>query len=342
MVNRRQPGAPVLGWIILFCWLAALTLTVAARKNNLPALQVVAIFLTTALLCLWLVYYYASPGFGKKERARLNRYWPLRGRGRVKSLMRWSCTTGVLTGLCLLALFSGVTDKQLWIMMGGVTLLAAGCLLQFLLFCRRMLPAATKSLLWRLFLFIYGAVLFIAKILAGGFLLEYMEISSADLPNLAWSVALFFSIPLFILVSYPLVLFLSEWVAGRVTRRKAFFKQMGHVQYILICMFIGVAWVLYLAKGVFLMETLARALYSYDTRSTMRCNNRYQTLYPFDAQARYFPLSDGTHRLFYPKGKEFFVAVVTCDKDGGINWYEVKTRKDLDQEDAALRAPQKR
>ena len=327
--NCGYKKIPLLICMGLACWVTTVFFIMLSHNIDKEWLIGVSIYITMSTFCFWLFYYYSNQEFREQESLRLNNIYPRGKKSKYKKLIRSVFFSYCLTGICFLLFLIGGEDTVLWLVMALTIASIINFSLRYYFFVNRYLTQGVKSIFRSMLLLIYSVGVFLTKISSGAFVIEYMDVSSTEIPNLTWCIALIFSIPYSILFFYFSSTVFMSYVIDKIRYRKVILNKMFLPQYGLIGIFVLVGFIITERAG-FIITELVKTFYSFDTRSTFLCNGEYQTLFPFDDKARYLALGDGNYRLFYLKGEDFYVAALKCTASN-INWYEIKTRKDLDK-----------
>ncbi|HCD3608773.1 TPA: hypothetical protein R6440_005078, partial [Klebsiella pneumoniae] len=93
--------------------------------------------------------------------------------------------------------------------------------------------------------------------------------------------------------------------------------------------FFSISYISYLGSAGWLFNAVTKKVYSYDTRSSFRCNNKYWTIPELGKDARYLAETSDSYRVIYIRGNNINVEVVKCKKNEGYILFPIENANDI-------------
>ncbi|KAB0885729.1 hypothetical protein [Cronobacter muytjensii] len=317
--------------IVFWCinWFVTLFFLAVANKTHHPALVGAAIWFNMLWVCAYIIDYYGRAAFHTQERQRLKCFLPRKQYSKMKasvSLSRTAMLTISVSFLLAVAHAPGIII---------VSLVAASCFFAAIsltlsyLFCLSVLPPSKASLISRGLTLLLALVLFFARMIASGILLESWDISAAQLPYTTWSMTLFVAAFFVVNIAYIIVMAISGVMEASLKKRKKRAKLSVDSQYIFVVAFTCILSALMLANVRVVGVALMNFFYQFDTRSTFRCGDRYQTIYDLGEKTRYLAVGENQYRGLFFKDNDYHGVVVKCTTGDKFTWYPVLSREEL-------------
>ncbi|EPV5050363.1 hypothetical protein ACV6RK_004160, partial [Cronobacter malonaticus] len=116
---------------------------------------------------------------------------------------------------------------------------------------------------------------------------------------------------------------------ANLKKRKKLAKFSLDSQYIFVVVFTCILSGLMIANVRTLGGALLNSFYQFDTRTTFRCGDRYQTIYELGEKARYLTVGDNQYRGFFLKDGDLHGVAVKCTTGDKFTWYRVLSREEL-------------
>ncbi|HBV9359495.1 TPA: hypothetical protein RRT27_004152, partial [Klebsiella pneumoniae] len=138
-----------------------------------------------------------------------------------------------------------------------------------------------------------------------------------------------FAIPFFLITSHVGCMIL-EGTTDLFRIRKIKVPPMIHYSiFCLSCVFFSISYISYLGSAGWLFNAVTKKVYSYDTRSSFRCNNKYWTIPELGKDARYLAETSDSYRVIYIRGNNINVEVVKCKKNEGYILFPIENANDI-------------
>lgn len=323
----RQLPALILFWSVN--WVITLVLLAIANKTHHPSLVGAAVWFTMLWICAYIVEYHGHAAFHAQERKRLKRFLPRQQYSRVKGLIAMARATMILLSASFLLAVAHASGTVVWSLVAACCLFGAICLVRFYLLCTSVLTPPVASILGKAWPLVLALVLFFAKMLASAVLVESWDISSAQMPYTAWCLTLFMAAFIAFNISYILIMLVSVFIEASVRRRKKRVSVPMSSQILLVAAFASVMPGLIMANTRTIGGALLNSFYQFDTRTTFRCGDRYQTIYELGEKARYLAVGENQYRGFFIKDGDLHGVAVKCTTGDKFTWYRVLSREEL-------------
>ncbi|EPE2229568.1 hypothetical protein ACSG4H_001488 [Cronobacter turicensis] len=323
----RQLPALILFWCIN--WVITLILLAIANKNHHPSLVGAAIWFNMLWVCAYIVEYHGRKAFQAQERKRLARFLPRQPYSQVKALVSMARATTLLLSAGFLLAVAHANGTVVWLLVAACCVFGALCLVRFYLLCTSVLSPQAASIFGKTWPLVLALVLFFGKMLASAVLLESWDISAAQMPYTTWCLTLFMAAFIAFNVAYLLIMLVSALMEASLRRRKKRVSLAMGSQILLVAAFASVMPGLIMANTRTLGGALLNSFYQFDTRSTFRCGDRYQTIYDLGEKARYLAVGENQYRGFFLKDGDLHGVAVKCTTGDKFTWYRVLSREEL-------------
>ncbi|EKM0365045.1 hypothetical protein ACRXLK_003745 [Cronobacter turicensis] len=323
----RQLPALILFWCIN--WFITLFLLAIANKTHHPSLVGVAIWFNMLWVCAYIIEYYGRAAFHTHERKRLKCFLPRKQNSKVKASVALSRTAMLSISLSFLLAVAHAPGIIVWSLVAASCFFGVFSLMLSYLFCLSVLSPLAASLLNKALALLLALVLFLARMIASGILLESWDISAALLPYTTWSMTLFLAAFIVVNIAYLIVIVIAGVMEANLKNRKKRAKLSMDNQYIFIVAFTCILSGLIMANTRTLGGALLNSFYQFDTRSTFRCGDRYQTIYDLGEKARYLAVGENQYRGFFLKDGDLHGVAVKCTTGDKFTWYRVLSREEL-------------
>ncbi|EPE3193450.1 hypothetical protein ACSG7Q_001185 [Cronobacter malonaticus] len=322
-----QMPALILFWCIN--WFITLFILGVANKTHDPSLVGAAIWFNMLWVCAYIIDYYGRAAFHTQERKRLKGFLPRKQYSKVKASVSLSRTAMLTISLSFLLAVAHAPGIIVWSLVAASCLFGAISLTLSYLFCLSVLSPRAASLLSKVLTLLLALVLFFARMIASGMLLESWDISAAQLPYTTWSMTLFFAAFIVVNIAYVVVIVIAGVMEANLKKRKKLAKFSLDSQYIFVLVFTCILSGLMIANVRTLGGALLNSFYQFDTRTTFRCGDRYQTIYELGEKARYLTVGDNQYRGFFLKDGDLHGVAVKCTTGDKFTWYRVLSRDEL-------------
>lgn len=329
----RQIPALILFWCIN--WFITLILLSIANKTHHPSLVGAAVWFNMLWVCAYITEYKGSALFHAQESKRLKRFLPRQQHSKVKVLVSMARTTTLLLSASFLLAIAHASATVVWILILFCCALGIACLVRFYLLCTSVLSKQAASLFGKLWPLLLALVLFFAKMFASAILLESWDLPAALMPYTTWCLTLFMAAFIAFNIAYFLIMVISGVMEISVLRRKKRVALPMSSQIFLVVAFACVMPGLMMANIRTLGGALVNNFYQFDTRSTFRCGDRYQTIDELGEKARYLAVGINQYRGFYLKNGDLHGVVVKCTTGDKFIRYQILGREDLPENPAA-------
>ncbi|MGL4035237.1 hypothetical protein ACR3LQ_13345 [Kosakonia cowanii] len=329
----RQIPALILFWCIN--WVITLILLAIANKTHHPSLVGVVVWFNMLWLCAYIIEYRGSTLFHAQESKRLKRFLPRQQYSKVKVLVSMARATTLLLSACFLLAIAHASATIVWFLVALCCALGFACLVRFYLLCISVLSKQAASLLGKTWPLVLALVLFFAKMSASAILLESWDVSAAQMPYTTWCLTLFMAAFIAFNIAYFLITVISGVMETSVRRRKKRVALPMSSQIFLVVAFACVMPGLMMANVRTLGGALMNTFYQFDTRSTFRCGDRYQTIDELGEKARYLAVGINQYRGFFLKDGDLHGVVVKCTTGDKFIRYQILGREDLAENPAA-------
>ncbi|EOL8955916.1 hypothetical protein ACM911_000090 [Cronobacter dublinensis] len=323
----RQLPALILFWCIN--WIITLILLASANKTHHPSLVGAALWFNMLWICAYVVEYLGHAAFHAQERKRLKRFLPRKQYSKVKVSVSLSRTAMLLLSVGFLLAVAHMPGFIVWSLVGASCLFGAGSLTQTYLFCLSVFSPRVASLFSKALTLGLGLVLFLAKMFASGILLESWDITAAQMPYTTWALTLFVAAFIIVNIAYFVVMVISGVMEVFLKQRKKRVRISMSSQIILVVAFACILPGLMLSNVRTLGGALMNNFYQFDTRSTFRCADRYQTIYDLGEKTRYLAVGENQYRGFFLKNGDLNGVAVKCTTGDKFTWYPVLSREGL-------------
>ncbi|ELY4125282.1 hypothetical protein SMY53_000343 [Cronobacter malonaticus] len=322
-----QMPALILFWCIN--WVITLFLLGVANKAHDPSLIGAAIWFNMLWVCAYIIEYRGRTLFQAQERKRLARFLPRQQYSRVKALVSMARATMLLLSATFLLAVAHANGTIVWLLVAACCVLGAICLVRFYLLCSSVLSPHAASIFGKTWPLVLALVLFFGKMLASAIVLESWDISAAQMPYTTWCLTLFMAAFIAFNVAYLLIMLVSALMEASLRRRKKRVSLSMGSQILLVAAFASIMPGLIMANTRTLGGALLNSFYQFDTRTTFRCGDRYQTIYELGEKARYLTVGDNQYRGFFLKDGDLHGVAVKCTTGDKFTWYRVLSRDEL-------------
>ncbi|EKS1845246.1 hypothetical protein P2G74_03185 [Cronobacter muytjensii] len=323
----RQLPALILFWCIN--WIITLILLASANKTHHPSLVGAALWFNMLWICAYIVEFQGHAAFHAQERERLKRFLPRQQYSRVKALVSMARATMLLLSASFLLAVAHANSTIVWLLVAACCGFGAICLVRFYLLCSSVLSPQAASLFGKTWPLVLALVLFLGKMLASTILLESWDISAAQMPYTTWCLTLFMAAFIAFNVAYILIMLVSALMEASVRRRKKRVSLTMGSQILLVAAFAGIMPGLIMANTRTIGGALLNNFYQFDTRTTFRCGDRYQTIYDLGEKTRYLAVGENQYRGFFLKNGDLNGVAVKCTTGDKFTWYPVLSREEL-------------
>ncbi|EQA5671279.1 hypothetical protein ACX4ED_002580 [Cronobacter malonaticus] len=322
-----QMPALILFWCIN--WFITLFILGVANKTHDPSLIGTAIWFNMLWVCAYIIEYRGRKLFQAQERKRLARFLPRQQYSRVKALVSMARATMLLLSATFLLAVAHANGTIVWLLVAACCVLGAICLVRFYLLCSSVLSPHAASIFGKTWPLVLALVLFFGKMLASAIVLESWDISAAQMPYTTWCLTLFMAAFIAFNVAYLLIMLVSALMEASLRRRKKRVSLSMGSQILLVAAFASIMPGLIMANTRTLGGALLNSFYQFDTRTTFRCGDRYQTIYELGEKARYLTVGENQYRGFFLKDGDLHGVAVKCTSGDKFTWYRVLSREEL-------------
>ncbi|EJQ2009155.1 hypothetical protein ACLF30_000985 [Cronobacter sakazakii] len=323
----RQLPALILFWCIN--WFITLFLLAVANKTHHPSLIGAAIWFNMLWVCAYIIDFYGRAAFHTHERKRLKGFLPRKQYSKMKASVSLSRTAMLTISVSFLLAVAHAPGIIVWSLVAASCFFGAGSLTLSYLFCLSVLSARAASLLNKGLTLLLALVLFFARMIASGILLESWDISAVQLPYTTWSMTLFLAAFIMVNIAYIIVIIISSVMEASLGNRKKRARLSMDNQFIFVLAFTCMLSVLMIANVHVVGVALMNAFYQFDTRTTFRCGDRYQTIYELGEKVRYLAVGENQYRGFFLKDNDYHGVAVKCTTGDKFTWYRVLSRDEL-------------
>ncbi|MFW8781211.1 hypothetical protein ACYPU5_07795 [Klebsiella pneumoniae] len=324
-ILRSIPMLLVIGFNLL---LAILFSLIYVRKHPETDLFIIITFTGMLSISTYIISFYSVSTFATKEKKKIKGVFPRR-RGKLKRIITDSMVLISVFFVSGSIVFSG-SDLNY-----GLALLAISTgyftflLVNYYFLCMSRVKEKIVKIINKILFIVFSIILFFSKMIANGFVKEFFDVDIAKVPYISWSFSILFAIPFFLITSHVGCMIL-EGTTDLFRTRKIKVPPMIHYSiFCLSCVFFSISYISYLGSAGWLFNAVTKKVYSYDTRSSFRCNNKYWTIPELGKDARYLAETSDSYRVIYIRGNNINVEVVKCKKNEGYILFPIENANDI-------------
>ena len=324
-ILRSIPMLLVIGFNLL---LAILFSLIYARKQPESDLFIIITFTGMLLISTYIINFYSVPTFATSEKKKIKGVFPGR-RGKLKRIITDSMVLILVFFVSGSIVFSG-SDLNY-----GLTLLAISTgyftflFVNYYFLCMSRVKEKIVKIINKILFIVFSIILFFSKMIANGFVKEFFDVDIAKVPYISWSFSILFAIPFFLMASH-LGCMILEGATDLFRIRKIKVPSMIHYSiFCLSCVFFSISYISYLGSAGWLFNAVTKKVYSYDTRSSFQCNDKYWIIPELGREARYLMDTPNNYRAIYIENNSVHVTAVVCKKDVSYTRYPIESAEDI-------------